>query len=123
MKITKQEQAEAVKALRRYLKPGRKVYTILNHCSSSGMSRAISLAVSYKGEVVKLDYWASRAMGYPIDRNHGGLKVGGCGMDMGFHLVYSLGQTVWPKGTRKPHGTRNGEPDTAGGYALKHVWL
>ena len=22
-----------------------------------------------------------------------------------------------------PHGTRNGEPDSTGGYALKHRWL
>ena len=24
-----------------------------------------------------------------------------------------------PKGTRVPHGTRNGQPDSTGGYALK----
>lgn len=28
-----------------------------------------------------------------------------------------------PDGAPAPHGTRNGEPDTAGGYALKHEWL
>jgi hypothetical protein len=53
----------------------------------------------------------------------GGIKIGGCGMDMGFDLVYSLGATLWPNGTRKPHGTRNGEPDSAGGYALNHRWM
>lgn len=51
------------------------------------------------------------------------IRVGGAGMDMGFHLVYSLGSALWPDGTKKPHGTRNGEPDRAGGYALKHQWL
>lgn len=54
--------------------------------------------------------------------DRGGVRVGGCGMDMGFHIVYTLGHAMWPNGTRKPHGTRNGEPDTAGGYALKHKW-
>lgn len=44
-------------------------------------------------------------------------------MDMGFHVVYALGSALWPDGTPAPHGTRNGEPDTAGGYALKHEWL
>jgi hypothetical protein len=62
-------------------------------------------------------------MGDRFDRNREGIVVGGCGMDMGFHLVYNLGATLWPKGTEKPHGTRNGEPDTSGGYALKSRWI
>ena len=53
----------------------------------------------------------------------GGLVIGGCGMDMGFHVVYNLGRAMWPDGTPDPHGTRNGEPDRDGGYALKHRWL
>lgn len=70
-----------------------------------------------------IGYLAARAMGDTWDSDRQGIKVGGCGMDMGFHLVYSLGSTLWPKGTPKPHGTRNGEPDRAGGYALKKEWL
>lgn len=38
-------------------------------------------------------------------------------------FVYSLGRTLWPDGTRAPHGRRNGQPDSDGGYALKHSWL
>ena len=53
----------------------------------------------------------------------GGLRVSGCGMDMGFHVVYNLGYALWPDGTPEPHGTRNGAPDSDGGYALKHRWL
>jgi hypothetical protein len=52
-----------------------------------------------------------------------GVKVAGCGMDMGFHLIYSLSYALFPKGTDAPHGTRNGVPDSDGGYALKHEWL
>jgi hypothetical protein len=70
-----------------------------------------------------IGYLAARAMGDTWDSDRQGIKVGGCGMDMGFHLVYSLGSTLWPKGTPKPHGTSNGEPDRAGGYALKKEWL
>jgi len=44
-------------------------------------------------------------------------------IDMGFHVVYNLGRTLWPEGTPEPHGTRNGEPDRDGGYALNHQWL
>ena len=38
-------------------------------------------------------------------------------MDMGFQAVYCLGLSLWPDGTPEPHSTRNGEPDTNGGYA------
>jgi hypothetical protein len=110
--------------LRKLLKPGTTVYTILNHCSTSGMSRSISLAIGQKdGSIHKLDYLVATAKGVHIDEKHGGLKVSGCGMDMGFHLVYDLGRMLWPHGTTKPHGMRNGAPDKDGGYALKHTWL
>ena len=42
---------------------------------------------------------------------------------LGYHVVYNLGYTLWPKGTSKPHGTRNGEPDSDGGYALRQYWV
>lgn len=118
------EREQAKAHLRKLLKPGATVYTILRHVSTSGMSRCISLAIGGKnGEIVKLDYWVAKAKGEHIDPKHGGLKVGGCGMDMGFHLVYGLGRMLWPNGTKKPHGTRNGAPDKDGGYALKQTWL
>jgi hypothetical protein len=113
---------QAREDLRQMLKPGDKVYTVLRHVSTSGMTRRISLFVMCKGEPACIDWGASIAMD---DKQHkdGGIVVSGCGMDMGFHLVYNLGRTLWPNGTDKPHGTRNGRPDTDGGYALKHVWL
>ena len=118
------QREQAKDELRKLLKPGTTVYTILNHCSTSGMSRSISLAIGQKdGSIRNLDYLVATAKGARIDEKHGGLRVGGCGMNMGFHLVYSLGRTLWPNGTKKPHGTRNGAPDKDGGYALKHAWL
>jgi hypothetical protein len=148
-RISKTDREESIRNLRKLLRPGMTVYTILRHCSASGMSRVIGLVIpvkEYRDEYPKAadgstDYdakprrvytgigmraigWnAARAMGDTFDHKHKGIKVGGCGMDMGFALVYNLGATLWPKGTRKPHGTRNGEPDTAGGYALNHRWL
>lgn len=119
--LAMREQAKA--HLRTLVKPGKTVYTILNHKSSSGMSRSISLAIVHNGDIVKLDYWVVQANGEHIDSKHGGIKVSGCGMDMGFHLVYNLGRMLWPNGTKKAHGTRNGQPDHDGGYALNHMWL
>ena len=108
--------------LRGMLKPGQTVFTILRHVSSSGMSRRISLVVPEGDGIRCIDTLAADLLG---DRVHdsGGIVVTKCGMDMGFHLVYNLGARLWPDGTPTPHGTRNGQPDTSGGYALKHSWL
>lgn len=118
------EQEEALTNLRKLVKPGDTIYTVLRHASRSGMYRRISLHVIKKDGPHQLDYLVIKAgIGEQPRGNAEGVGVGGCGMDMGFHLVYNLGARLWPKGTTKPHGTRNGEPDRDGGYALKHRWL
>lgn len=109
--------------LRALLKPGDTVNCILRHVSRSGMQRRISFCVTAAdGDVRNLDNLIADALGY---RHHeqSGLVIRGCGMDMGFHTVYNLGATLWPDGTPEPHGTRNGVPDSDGGYALKSCWL
>ena len=105
------------------VKPGSTVYTILRHVSASGMSRVIDLVVIHKGEPCRISHAAAALISYNLDPKHDGLKVGGAGMDMGFHVVYSLSSRLWPKGTPKAHSMRNGEPDRDGGYALKQRWL
>lgn len=109
--------------LRKIIKAKQTIYTNLRHVSKSGMSRSISLFIVQKGQIRNIDCLAADAMGRNLAANGPGIAVGGCGMDMGFSLVYSLGRALWPKGTRRPHGTRNGVPDTDGGYALRHEWI
>ncbi len=123
-KAQKQEQENARTELRGMLKPGQKVYCILRSCSRSGMSRVIDLQiVDADGDMRHIGRLAAVAGGDKYDHSRNGIKIGGCGMDMGFELVYNLGKYVWPNGTDKPHGRRNGEPDSDGGYVLKHEWL
>lgn len=74
-------------------------------------------------EIRPIGYTAAKAMERTWDADKQGIRIGGCGMDMGFSLVYDLGATLWPKGTPKAHSRRNGEDDRSGGYALKHEWL
>lgn len=109
--------------LQKAIKPGTKIYTIIRHVSSSGMSRSISMFYVNKGELVNIDHSAQIIMGNQFDRKNGGLKTTGCGMDMAWNMVYMLGAYLWPNGTKKPHGTRNGQPDSSGGYALNHSHL
>ena len=111
-------KTESLETLRSWLKPGDTVFCVLRHVSRSGMMRHISFLDK---EHRYLDYHISQVLGYPRARE--GIKVSGCGMDMGFSVVYDLGHALWPQGTPQPHGTRNGEPDSDGGYALKHKWL
>lgn len=123
MKQSEREKMEAKERLLEILKPGMQIYTVLTHVSTSGMSRSIQLKIVQDGDICDITYYAARAMGDKIDAKHGGIKIGGCGMDMGFALVYDLGRTLWPHGTPEPHGTRNSEIDNDGGYALKQRWI
>lgn len=133
--------------LLKLLPPGATVYTTVHHVSRSGMSRSISLhVVNSAGEVEDISGMAACLIKYRLDHKRGGIKVGGCGMDMGFHLVYNLGRTLYPngwscvgKGCRQPHWRTDYHPDGAktyhktprgkrtihsdGGYALNHRWL
>lgn len=142
---TKAAQLEIDAARERlaFLKPGDRVYCVLRHVSASGMFRVIQLVAFPKGRAngrpFNLGWNAATVMGDRYDQKREGIAVGGAGMDMGFHLVYNLGATLWPKGYRcsgKKRGCHsndhsNGphyEPDGRmhhrdGGYALESVWL
>jgi hypothetical protein len=102
--------------------PNDVIYTVVKHRSSSGMSRDIAVYRVIDGKIQDISYFVSKILDWTLAKN-GGVKVRGGGMDMGFHLVYSLSWALFPNGTTVPHGIRNGEPDTNGGYALKHQWL
>ncbi len=90
-KPTKDEVKEATARLKEWLKPGDTVNCILRSVSRSGMSRVISF---YKGDSVMLDYNISAVCGYSMAKGDG-LSVGGCGMDMGFSVVYNLSATLY----------------------------
>lgn len=153
MKPTKAEQVEALEFLHKHLKPGDTVTTIQRHVSRSGMSRRISPVIIINGETRDISWHVSKLGSYNLSKRHDGLIVSGCGMDMGFALVYDLsyklfpdgfgieGQaSLYPQGIRpvtKEHADklngqgvqfrgRNGDTsgwDKDGGYALKQRWL
>lgn len=96
-------EAEAILHLRSILKPSDTVYTVLRHVSRSGMSRGIDCYVMSKdgGEPAWITAYVGHAIGTPQSmedwRKSRGLKVGGCGMDMGFHVVNSLSMVIFPE--------------------------
>lgn len=132
--LAEQERQESITWLRQNVPLGSEVSCILRHVSRSGMLRHISFVITGKdGEILNLTWHMARALQYSLVSGsyHHALKVGGCGMDMGFAVVYSLGRCLFPKGFKpveagKTYG-RNGSPidqvDIDGGYALTHRWL
>lgn len=134
------EQQNAIERLRETLKPGMTVYTILRHVSRSGMQREISLHLPVcqdgRADVLWLTGYAATAMNERVGKRDG-IVIGGCGMDMGFAIVYDLSQTLFGDGyvcigegcPSASHANRE-EPPADGspwvhrdGYALKHRWM
>lgn len=96
------------------------IYTVLRHVSSSGMSRDISVKiVDGDGDLIDITYTAALALGETPRDRHGWrvIRVGGCGFDAGFHLVYSISWTLY--------GTGDLAADNAAraGYKIDHEWI
>ena len=114
---------EAIEKLKEEIKPNSTLYTQLEHVTKSGMTRFIKVRQIKDDYPYDWTYIVAKALDWKYSDKYHAIKVGGCGMDMGFHIIYTLGRTLWPDGTPEPHGKRNGEPDSCGGYAINHRWL
>ena len=88
------------------------VYTVLRSVSASGMTRHISLKVAQGDDILDITYLAAQALGDKLHDKHGWntIKVNGCGMDMGFHLVYNLSSVLFAGQERA-------------GYKIAQRWL
>lgn len=97
--VEAREREDAADRLRELVKPGGTVFTILRHVSRSGMLRHITLHImgAEKDGTLDITHLAAKAMGEKRADN-GGIKMGGCGMDMGFSLVYSLSTILYGNG-------------------------
>lgn len=151
-KASELEKIDAVLDLRAILKPGDKIYTTLRSVSRSGMQRVIDVHVIRDNEPRWLGPLAAKALEYRFDDRKQGLVVGGCGMDMGFHLVHSLGYALYGRKVSEDtdaeatklrkallnadrfYFTQGGRPAPdpnepgrewfgGAGYAFKHSWL
>ena len=98
-RYTKEETLAALDYLRAELTPGRTVYTKITHVSRSGMSRSIECYLAQgRDNLTDITWQVARATNSRLDNTHGGIVMVGCGMDMGFALVYNLGHTLYPNG-------------------------
>ena len=141
-KSQKAEQAESIERLRDMLPPGSTVRCVLRSVSRSGMSRQIDFYhVNADGGLDYLTGYIGQACDYRRAPS-GALKVSGCGMDMGFSVVYDLSRALFGDGFECP-GNGNGEYHRGcpsndhsngdrdytphhhkdGGYALRCEWI
>jgi len=104
------------------------IYVFCRHVSNSGMFRLISCYVIRDNKPIYLDHLIEELGLYKMDKKRDGLRVSGCGMNMGFAVVYNFSKALFPNGFRyrKNEHHRNGPSATVdgnGGHALKHQWL
>ena len=142
-RVTKAEKKEAIERLKEVIKPGDTLHLVLRSVSRSGMCRRISVkkiaAPNRHGvgtlDVFHLDYNINLALGKNPGDTGNGVRMDGCGMDMGFALVYDLSYTLFPGGYRctgkscmssdHANGMKRDRRKNhkSGGYAINHRWL
>jgi hypothetical protein len=149
VRAKEREREEARATLREIVKPGSTVYTVLRSRSRSGMNRKIDVYAMEDNEPRRITYQVAKACEIPYNTKAEALSVSGCGMDMGFHVVYELSHALYGAGfgcigkgcpsNDHSNGDRDytphpgcGTPDPrghrdhwhrSGGYALKHRWM
>lgn len=117
-KINNEDRNNAIKELKKLIGSGKTIHTIVRHVSASGMQRRISCFVPVKNkrlgvivhEIQCIDWYIEKLGSYKRHATKEGLIVNGCGMDMGFAVVYDVSSTLY-KGKDRA------------GYELKQRWL
>jgi hypothetical protein len=132
------EKEEAILYLRELLlkdlPKGQKptLYTSCKHVSSSGMMRHIDVFAIVDNQPININWYIEKLGTYKRAKNYDAknadsLRVGGCGMDMGFSVVYNVGHAIFRDyeiTSLKVRG-RNGEKyeTTDAGYIITQRWL
>lgn len=110
--MNKTKKAEDTKRLKDLLRKGKyKTYSRINTVSRSGMSRTIDFFMAIgAGEMVNINYYISKTCGYSRNKD-GAIRVSGCGMDMGFAVIYDLGRVLYKQNGSNP------------GYKITNTWI
>lgn len=142
-RITKARQAEIAEylvKLREHLATVETIYTLNAHTARSGMLRCIRpFIITTDSRPWDITFMVARAGIGDASERHGGIEMGGCGMDMGFSLVYNIGRAViagepWScRGDRCPSNDHINAPRVPrgpdivhtgdGGYRFRQEWL
>jgi hypothetical protein len=92
------------------------IYTKVNHVSKSGMMRIISAYVVIDGSIQEIRYLPN-CKDLKWNDKHSGWRMDGCGMDMGFALVYHIARHYGYLAL----GQNSNHSDY--GYSINQSWL
>lgn len=115
----RRDKEHARELLRGMFPPGSTAYTVLRHVSSSGMSRRIAVLFVEGSRPRDVSHLVARALSYKL-HERGGVVVGGCGMDMGFSLVYNLSHALHGAGYECLGARENGRTLCPSSYHTNH---
>lgn len=99
-------QIEAQNYLLDNIQKGDTIYTVLLNVSPTGMSRSIMTVIWTEKGVRNISRLVARALEMKWHPDKNCINISGCGMDMGFSIVYDMGSVLF-----------------GDGYSLKHSWL
>ncbi len=88
--------------LKKMLPEGSTVYTVVTHTARSGMMRRIMPIVTLKGIPCNISSQVSDVLEWKWT-DEGAVMVHGCGMNMAFHMVYSLAEALYGDGYKLKH--------------------
>lgn len=137
-KITSEEREDAIKRLRKVIKPGDRITMVMDEYSNRGgwSSFVVMVPVRRKTdgkwtiEIEPICALVAKACGFTRTKN-GSVKAYGWGTSRSYEIVYSLGRALFPNGfipakagrVRGRNGTDAKLRDPDGGYALKENLL
>lgn len=130
-KMTDAQREEMRALLRKRIRPGAVLYTVVTHVAKSGMMRHIKVLQVRSGEIHNISRMVADALGRKFTDDNAVVSHG-CGMDMGFELIYCLGRALFPKGGSlaktsyvRQHQAKKGgiAKEIDGGYLLVQQWL
>jgi hypothetical protein len=91
------EREEIKQQLKRDLKNCDTLYTLVDHVSQSGMTRDIRVFMIKDNKPLNISYKVAKVLKRRQGKNTG-VRVQGCGMDMGFEIVYNLSRCLFKDG-------------------------
>ncbi len=99
-------KAEAIDTLKEMAPKGTTLSCVLENVSASGMTRYIKVLLVADGQIEDVSWLVRRVLDIKLHNKYTGVKISGCGMDMGFALVYDVASAVYDDG-----------------YALRYRWV
>lgn len=128
MTHAQKEAQESIEKLNDWIKPGDTIYTLVTQVAASGMSRHMRCFFIQDNRPVDISWNVARILGCPWNRDKCTFRVGGCGMDMGFHVVHSLSYKLHGYDDKgeipEPSYIKEPTPECyKAGYSLIQKWL